>query len=179
MIFVTVGTHEDPFDRLVKAIDRLKGAGAPRQEVFIQTGYSTYKPEFCRYEKFIPFDEMMQRMAEAEIVITHGGTGSIMLALYHGKAPIVVPRQKKYNEHIDDHQVLFCKRMETKKKIIAVYETAQLQPALDDYPRYLREMNVPAGSTLEQNAAIFAGKLHAICTELMVGKKRKKTENGR
>ena len=88
MIFVTVGTHEQPFDRLVREIDRLKGEGVIRRDVLIQTGYCAYKPRFCRYKDFIRFDEMNKHMAEAEIVVTHGGTGSIMLILYHGKIPL-------------------------------------------------------------------------------------------
>ena len=45
MIFVTVGTHEQPFDRLVKAIDELKRDQLITDDIFIQTGYSTYSPK--------------------------------------------------------------------------------------------------------------------------------------
>lgn len=165
MIFVTVGTHEDPFNRLVQAVDELKGEGRIKQDVFIQTGYSTYTPRFCNYKDLIPYDEMMERMRAAEIVMTHGGTGSIMLALYHGKRPIVVPRQKKYNEHIDDHQVLFCKTMEAKQKIIAVYDTTLLEPAVHSYHELCRKSGT-GSSTLEENAGIFAEKLRRICLQL-------------
>ena len=47
MIFVTVGTHEQSFDRLVKEIDRLKEKGRISEEVVIQTGFTTYEPKFC------------------------------------------------------------------------------------------------------------------------------------
>lgn len=165
MIFVTVGTHEDQFNRLVEAIDQIKGDGRISQEVFIQTGYCTYTPKNCQFKDLISFAEMMKRMQEAETVVSHGGTGSIMLALYHGKIPIVVPRQEKYKEHIDDHQVLFCKTMEAKQKIIAVYDTQQLEPALNDYHKLTGTLN-PQGSNLEENAGIFAEKLHNICLNL-------------
>lgn len=134
MIFVTTGTHEDPFDRLVRAVDQLKRHRLIQQEVFIQTGYSTYQPDSCLYRDFIPFGEMMRYMTQAEMVITHGGTGSIMLVLYHHKIPIVVPRQRKYHEHIDDHQVLFCQTMVSKGKILAAYETDQLEHLITHYP---------------------------------------------
>ena len=167
MIFVTVGTHEDPFNRLVEAIDHLKGDGRIKQEVFVQTGYSTYAPRFCQYKDLIPFDEMMKRMSEAEIVVTHGGTGSIMLVLYHRKVPVVVPRQKKYNEHIDDHQVLFCNTMEAKRKIIVVYETPRLETVLNQYHALSRELQPGSGSTLEENAGRFAEDLNHICIQLL------------
>ncbi|MCP5049283.1 MAG: hypothetical protein GY940_19090 [bacterium] len=176
MIFVTVGTHEDSFDRLVEAIDRLKGDGGIGHDVFIQTGYGTYVPQFCQYKDFIPYAEMMRRMEESEIVITHGGTGSIMLVLYHGKIPLVMPRQKRYNEHIDDHQVLFCKTMETRGKVIAAYETADLEAVVKDYTKRVQGLLPPdregagegvTGDRLKQNAALFAQKLHEICKGLI------------
>jgi UDP-N-acetylglucosamine transferase subunit ALG13 len=176
MIFVTVGTHEDPFDRLVEAIDRLKGEGRIRREVFMQTGYSTYRPRFCQYKDFIPFREMTERMEAAEIVITHGGTGSIMLVLYHNKIPIVVPRQKKYREHIDDHQVLFCRTMEKKGKIIPVYETSELETVIANYHQNVQQLRsidpiaeelLATKEQLDQRAAVFAERLHEICINLM------------
>ena len=42
MIFVTVGTHEQPFNRLVEKMDSLVAEGVIREPVMIQTGYSTY-----------------------------------------------------------------------------------------------------------------------------------------
>jgi UDP-N-acetylglucosamine transferase subunit ALG13 len=163
MIFVTVGTHEQPFDRLVQEMDRLKREKLIQEEVFIQTGYTTYKPQACAYKEFIPFAEMMRRMSEAEIVITHGGTGSIMLVLYHQKIPVVMPRQKKYREHIDDHQVLFCKTMASKKKIVAVYESGDLGMVLANFRQQAQQLH--AREDLYENAARFAKKLDDICRQ--------------
>lgn len=61
MIFVTVGTHEQPFNRLVKAVDDLKMNGSIQDDVFIQTGFSTYVPETCQWERMLPFDEMWEK----------------------------------------------------------------------------------------------------------------------
>ncbi len=171
MIFVTVGTHEQPFDRLVQEIDRLKGEALIMDDIFVQTGYSVYKPQFCEHKDFIRFDEMMTRMTESEIVITHGGTGSIMLVLYHQKIPLVVPRQKKYHEHIDDHQVLFCKSMVEKKKIIAVYETGELGPAIINYRQLAQKLHEQGEEgdfqTVSEKARIYAQKLNDICLQLV------------
>jgi UDP-N-acetylglucosamine transferase subunit ALG13 len=171
MIFVTVGTHEQPFDRLVKEIDRLKGDTVIRDDIFVQTGYSVYKPQFCEHKDFIRFDEMITRMTESEMVITHGGTGSIMLVLYHQKIPVVMPRQKKYHEHIDDHQVLFCKTMADKKKIIAVYETDDLGPAIKNYHQLAQQLRKKGEEEdfqiASEKARIFAQKLNDICLQLV------------
>ena len=111
MIFVTVGTHEQPFNRLVKAIDKLKKDGVITEDVIMQTGYSTYEPKYCKWDKLIPYDQMVKNVEDARIVITHGGPASFIMPLQIGKTPIVVPRQKKFNEHVNNHQVEFAKNV--------------------------------------------------------------------
>ena len=81
MIFVTVGTHEQPFNRLVKKIDELKGNGTIQDDVFIQTGFSTYEPKNCQWSKLIPYNQMIKNVEDARIVITHGGPASFIMPL--------------------------------------------------------------------------------------------------
>lgn len=107
MIFVTVGTHEQPFNRLIEEIDRLKGENLIEDEVVIQKGYSTYIPKYCKYFDILPYEDMIKYVKEASIVITHGGPASFIIPLSMGKTPIVVPRQKKFGEHVNDHQLEF------------------------------------------------------------------------
>lgn len=52
MIFVTVGTHEQQFDRLIKEIDRLKESRLISEEIFMQTGFCNYIPKACDFEQF-------------------------------------------------------------------------------------------------------------------------------
>jgi UDP-N-acetylglucosamine transferase subunit ALG13 len=112
MIFVTLGTHGQPFDRLVKKVDQLAEKKSIADEVFIQIGPNyNYVPRFCHYKEFISFQEMESRLKEARIIIAHGGLGSIFQSLINNKVPIIVPRQKKYSEHVDDHQLLFSKKI--------------------------------------------------------------------
>ena len=73
MIFVTVGTHEQPFNRLIQKIDELKKDGIINEDVIIQTGFSTYEPKYCQWSKLIPYQQMVKNVADARIVITHGG----------------------------------------------------------------------------------------------------------
>ena len=93
MIFVTVGTHEQPFNRLIQKIDELKKDGTIQDDVIIQTGFSTYEPKYCQWSKLIPYQQMVKNVADARIVITHGGPASFIMPLQIGKTPIVVPRQ--------------------------------------------------------------------------------------
>lgn len=94
MIFVTVGTHEQQFNRLIKEIDELKEEGVITSDVFIQVGFSDYQPRFCRWERFLSYDEMNNLMEKADIVITHGGPATFMNVIAKGKRPVVVPRRK-------------------------------------------------------------------------------------
>ena len=108
MIFVTVGTHEQPFNRLIQKMDELKKDNVIRDDVIIQTGFSTYEPKYCQWSKLIPYQQMIKNVADARIVITHGGPASFIMPLQIGKTPIVVPRQHQFNEHVNDHQVEFA-----------------------------------------------------------------------
>lgn len=169
MIFVTVGTHEQPFDRLVECVDRLKQERKIQQDVFIQTGYSQIVPRFCVFEPFIGFEDMNRKILESKIVITHGGPGSIMSALYSGKIPIVVPRRKEYGEHVDNHQVLFTKKLEEIGKVIAVYEIGELEERLRHYDAAVVRLRVQGEDQIDptKRVAAFAESLEDLARRLL------------
>lgn len=151
MIFVTVGTHEQPFDRLVKCIDELKRKKVITEEVIIQTGYSTYEPKYCKWSSLFTYQDMIRYVEEARIIITHGGPSSFIMALQIGKIPIVVPRQKKFNEHVNDHQVEFAKAVsERQENIIVVNEIGQLENVIMDYESVVSRMPVNMKSNNEK-----------------------------
>ena len=171
MIFVTVGTHEQPFDRLLRKIDELVENKVLNEKVFVQIGYTNYRPKRFSYETLLTFKEMNNFAKEAKVVITHGGPGSTILASSYGKIPIVVPRQKKYGEHVDNHQVLFSKRLEEKKKVIAVYEMDDLAEKIINYDLIVQSIGIPRNyqKVLKEKIENFAEKLDEICQELCRG----------
>ena len=105
MIFVTVGSRNYQFDRLFKKLDELYEDGTLREEMFAQVGTSSYIPKRYKYKDFITPEEFIRKIKEADIVVSHGASGSIMKALNAGKKVIAVTRLEKYNEHINDHQI--------------------------------------------------------------------------
>lgn len=111
MIFVTVGTHEQQFNRLIEEIDKLKEEEIITSDVFIQVGFSDYRPRFCEWKQFLSYDEMNSLMKKSDTIITHGGPATFMNVIANGKKPVVVPRRKKFGEHVNDHQLDFCKRI--------------------------------------------------------------------
>ena len=142
MIFVTVGTHEQPFNRLVKAVDALKRDGVITEDVIIQTGFSTYEPKYCHWSKLIPYKQMIENVKNARIVITHGGPASFIMPLQIGKTPIVVPRQHKFNEHINDHQVEFARNVsERMGTIIDVEDIFKLGTIIKNYDQIVTKMD--------------------------------------
>lgn len=163
MIFVTVGTHEQSFDRLVRKVDEMVRDGIIVEEVFIQTGYTKYKPEYCKCESMIGNDLMQQYSKDARIVITHGGPGSIMTPFGYGKIPIVVPRQHEHNEHVDNHQVRFTNKLEEQKKVLAVYDIEKLAEVITSYEQLISVINCD----FQSNTAMFVNKLEKICMKLL------------
>jgi UDP-N-acetylglucosamine transferase subunit ALG13 len=174
MIFVTVGTHEQPFDRLVKEVDRLVEKGLITEPVFMQIGYSLYQPRMCEYTKFLKFNDMVDRMAKARVIITHAGPSSIMLALYKGKIPIVMPRQKEYGEHVDNHQMNFCSKLKDIGRIIAAFNSDDLAEKIQNYDEDVRNLGSPLDKSLglEKRIEKFTEEIEEICHQLLKHKTR-------
>lgn len=163
MIFVTVGTHEQPFDRLIKAIDDLKKNGVIDEDVVIQTGFSTYEPKYCKWSKLIPYQEMKKNVEDARIVITHGGPASFIMPLQIGKTPIVVPRQHQFNEHVNDHQVEFARNVaERMGTIIVVEDVGELGDIIKNYDEIVAGM----GHGMSSNNEKFNAELEKLVNEL-------------
>lgn len=164
MIFVTVGTHEQPFNRLVRYIDKMVESKLINEEVIIQTGYSTYKPKYCIWKKFFSFNDMRKNIEEARIVITHGGPSSFIMALQVGKTPIVVPRKMEFNEHINNHQVDFSKIVAKRMgMIIVVEEIEKLQMVLLKYNEIVSEMP----TTMKSNNTKFCHDFEKLVNEVV------------
>lgn len=164
MIFVTVGTHEQQFDRLVKKIDDLKRDGSIREEVVIQTGYSTYVPRYCSWFDFLSCDEMERYISEARIVITHGGPSSFIRLLQLGKVPVVVPRQKLYGEHVNDHQVKFTTAVKERYgNVIMIRDMEELEYVIRNYEKLTGKINIEWSS----NNARFNTRLEKIVGKLL------------
>jgi len=130
MIFVTVGMHYQGFERLIKKMDEI--AGKIDEEVVMQTGYTKYKPKNAKYFNFVKEDKkIMEYFKQARVIISHAGAGTLLNALSLGKPIIVVPRLKRYNEHIDDQQIELAEALSKEGKVIAVYDISVLAEAID------------------------------------------------
>lgn len=142
MIFVTVGTHEQPFDRLLKCIDKMVENGKIKEDVVVQKGYTDFELKYCKEYRLIEYDEMQKYIQEARICITHGGPASFLNVLSYGKVPIVFPRKKNFNEHVNNHQLDFAKQVEKRMKNIIVAENEEeLEDAIVNYDEKIKKIN--------------------------------------
>lgn len=163
MIFVTVGTHEQPFNRLIKKVDELKREGIIQEDVIMQTGFSTYEPKYCEWSKLIPYQQMIKNVEVARIVITHGGPASFIMPLQIGKVPIVVPRQHKFDEHVNDHQVEFARNVsERMGTIIVIEDIEKLEEYIINYDEIVTSMK----QGMSSNNVKFCEELEKIVEDL-------------
>ena len=123
MILVTLGTQDKSFERLVKAIDKEIENGNIKDKVVVQAGYTKYKSDNMEIFDFVLPDKLDKLMKEADILITHGGVGSILGALKYDKPVIAAARLSKYKEHTNDHQ----------KQIVAEFVKEGYILELDDF----------------------------------------------
>jgi UDP-N-acetylglucosamine transferase subunit ALG13 len=130
MILVIMGMEVHPFDRLARAIDELAAGGGFEDEFFIQLGACTYEPRHARWERYLSFGDLCDKIRASSAVITHAGAGSTLTCIQQGKLPIMVPRRAKDGEHVDDHQFPFTEKMCDIGYATAVREMSELPAAI-------------------------------------------------
>jgi UDP-N-acetylglucosamine transferase subunit ALG13 len=133
MIFVTVGTESFQFNRFLHIIDLAAHTGRIADEMIIQRGKSKELIGPFQQEEFYSFDKIVEFISKADIVVSHAGIGTTLLSLNLGKIPVLFPRQYRYGEHLDDHQMDFAKKIETTGKVLVAYNEAQLINCLNNY----------------------------------------------
>ncbi|MBI4210209.1 MAG: hypothetical protein HY544_01740 [Candidatus Diapherotrites archaeon] len=147
MIFVSVGTHPQQFDRLLEELDRLAGEGRLGNEVFAQTGFSGYKPRNFAWKDFLGMDEFVQKLRGADVFITHAGEGNIGLAKGMGKKFITMPRRAEFGEHTNNHQLELAAVVEQKGLGIVAWNQKGLEAglaALENFaPTKVKRGNIP------------------------------------
>jgi UDP-N-acetylglucosamine transferase subunit ALG13 len=166
LVFVTVGTDHHPFNRLVRWVDAwLESGGGARARCLVQHGTSP-PADHAESRDYLTYEAMRAAIDAADVVVCHGGPGTIMLAAYGGKVPIVVPRTRALREHVDDHQLVFTRRI-ANEGTIALAETEDGFRALLE--RALVNPLRPRASTRPPTERAVR-RFEAIVDELILGK---------
>ena len=129
LLLVTVGTDHHPFERLLDWVGRWSAAH-PSWQVEVQHG-ATRVPGFGRCFAYCGHDELQLLFAAADVVVTHAGPATITQARAAGHVPVVVPRLPALGEHVDDHQVLFARRLGAAGVVHLAETEAALAAAVD------------------------------------------------
>ena len=129
-IFVTVGNGHKPFTRLLEAVDSLAAEGQLGLPVLIQTGTNAPNISNCQAREFFSADEFSRLISEADVVISHGGAGSLLTIIAAGRVPVVMPRLQQFDEVIDDHQLELARTLAESGLVIPALDARDLPAAI-------------------------------------------------
>lgn len=156
-VLTVVGTDYHPFHRLVTWVD-MWCARRPEVDCLIQYGTST-PPQHARGMAYLGHADLEAWMAQAAIVVCHGGPSTILEARRHGLKPIVVPRRARLGEHVDDHQVRFVTHLVKRDLVLTVTTRQELESVLDqalDDPELVRASSTQEADTTAEAVQRFA-----------------------
>ena len=135
MIFVTLGTQDKPFKRI---LDLLENSDID-DEIIVQSGYTDYDSKRMKILKYVPKDEFHDYLKKADYIICHAGVGTILSALDLNKKILAVPRLAKYGEHVNDHQLQIADAYIQKGYILVLSENDDLKEKLTELKDFVPE----------------------------------------
>ena len=136
MTLVILGTQDKSFDRLLRMVEKEIKNNNLKGEVIVQAGQTKFKSKYMKIFDLIPITKFNKLIKEADLVITHGGVGSIIQALKHNKKVIAVPRLARYKEHENDHQIQIVEEFTRNGYILSAKNTKELNKALEDVNKF-------------------------------------------
>ena len=137
MILVLLGTQNNSFQRLLEEIDKLIEEGTIKEKVIVQAGHTKYQSDNMEIFDLIANKDLEKYQDEANLIITHGGVGSIITSIERGKKVIAVPRLHKYGEHVNDHQKEIVQLFDKKGCIIGINEVGELKEAIEESKNFV------------------------------------------
>lgn len=159
MIFLVLGTQKFQLDRLLKKVDELVAANIIKEKVFAQIGHSTYTPKNYDYTQFLEKDLFEDKIKECKLLITHSGVSTIMAGIKNDKPVIVFPRLKKYNEHVDDHQLEISRAFQKKKLILLCEDEGSISEMITLSKTYeFKEFTSQTGLTINAISNFISNK---------------------
>lgn len=132
MILVTLGTQRQQFNRLLDYIERSN----IKDEIVVQAGHTKYNSKKMKIVSFMTYEQMSKLEDKAELIITHGGTGSIIGPLKKGKKIIACARKEEYGEHSDNHQEELVTIFKEEGYILELNEDIKLEDLLKEIKKF-------------------------------------------
>ena len=160
MIFVTLGTQDKKFPRLLQSIEDSIKKGIIKDKMIVQSGSTEYKSSVMDIKAFVDRDEFKKYLTEADLIITHGGVGTILESLKNDKKVIGCARLKQYGEHVNNHQVQLLERFDEGGYIIYAKD-------LENFGEYYKKIKNFKPKKYKFNQENFNKKLDKYITEFM------------
>lgn len=129
LIFVSLGTQDKSFERLLKILDKEIAKGFLKEEVIVQAGYTEYKSKNMKIFDYVPKEKFEEYIKNCDLLITHGGVGSIFTGLKNKKKVLVIPRLAKYKEQHNDHQLEITEEFTKKGYILSFNDEKSFEKA--------------------------------------------------
>lgn len=132
VIFLTVGTCPQQFDRLVEGADIAVRDGLIKEEIYAQIGSCNYRPRHIDYTEMLVKDEFDDYFQRATSIVAHAGMGTISMALEYNKPIVVMARMSKYKEHVNDHQVSTADMFEKLGHLLVAHNVSELPQKINE-----------------------------------------------
>lgn len=130
MILILLGTQNNSFHRLLEEVEKNIEDGTIEEEVIVQAGYTKFESKNMKIFDLMPKEALEEFQAQADLIITHGGVGSIISSIRKGKKVIAVPRMHEYDEHVNNHQIEIVQNFGELGYIIGIKKVEDLKKAI-------------------------------------------------
>jgi UDP-N-acetylglucosamine--N-acetylmuramyl-(pentapeptide) pyrophosphoryl-undecaprenol N-acetylglucosamine transferase len=137
--YVAVGTHSQPFNRLLRIVELAVEKGILPEPLTAQVGRSQQPMPHARVRDIITPEEFEAGINAARYVVCHAGTGTISTVLRAGRRPLVLPRLARYGEHFDDHQRQIVDKLADLDLVVPL----EVEITEKDVTRALRPLSLP------------------------------------
>lgn len=136
MILITLGTQDKPFTRLLEEVDKQVELGNIKDKIVVQAGYTKYNSKNMEIFDLIDREKFSDLIASCDLLISHGGVGSILTGLKNNKKVIAAPRLSKYGEHMNDHQIQIIENFSKMGYILSYMEDDDLGDVLKKVKKF-------------------------------------------
>lgn len=137
MILITLGTQDKQFYRLLEAVQKQIDNKKIKEEVIVQAGCSSdFKSNDMKIFDLIPMDEYDELIEKCDVLITHGGVGTIITGLKNNKKVIAAARLEKYKEHVNDHQLQIVENFTNSKYILSLDNFDELDKVIEKAKKF-------------------------------------------
>lgn len=133
LIFVTLGTQDKEFKRLLEAVESID----IKEKIIAQVGQTKYTSNKIEVHNFMSNEEFDKYMQDARIIITHAGVGTIIKGLNLEKTMIVVARKKEYKEHVNNHQQQILDTFSKDGYIIPLEDFSKLEDKIYEAEKFV------------------------------------------